>query len=219
MKLAYTTIGQAASDEFVVQKSRFIGHACPVQSEEEAKAFVARIRAAYKDATHNCYAYIVGENAGIMRYSDDGEPGGTAGLPMIELLKKMELVNCAVVVTRYFGGILLGAGGLVRAYRKGVSIAVKAAGVVLMQATCQLHVRMDYGLYARFEKKIAGLPVLHQGTEFSDVVSLTLYVLEQDLEAVKTSILNFCDAKVDISHGVSFFHPWPSSKDISDESI
>ncbi len=217
--LSYTTLGQPASDEIIIQKSRFIGHACPVSSEDEAKDFVAQIRKQHKDATHNCYAYIVGENAGIMRYSDDGEPGGTAGLPMIEVLKQMGLVNCAVVVTRYFGGILLGAGGLVRAYRKGTSIAIKAAQIVQMQATYALHVRMDYGLYARFEKKIATLPVLHTATDFSDAVNLNLLVLEQNLEMLKTNITDFCDAKVDISHGVSFFHPWPSDKEIDDESV
>lgn len=217
MIACYKTLKEAAKDEFIVQKSRFIGHASPVQNEEEAKAFVAEIRAQHKEANHNCYAYIVGENAGIMRYSDDGEPQGTAGLPMIELLKQIGVVNCAVVITRYFGGVLLGAGGLVRAYRKGLSLALKAAQVVLMQSTFSLKIEMDYGLYARFEKKIPSLPVLHEGTEFSDVVSLRLLVLEQDVELVKKTITDFCDAKVDISHDSAFYHPWPSEETLTND--
>ena len=97
---SYKTIKQSAQDEFIVNKSRFIGYASPCQTEEEALAFLKLIRDRHRDATHNCYAYVIGENAGIMRYSDDGEPGGTAGLPMMEVLKKRGVVNCCVVVTR-----------------------------------------------------------------------------------------------------------------------
>ena len=111
----YKTVLREARDEVVIHKSRFIGHAAPVSSTEEALRFLARIREEHRDATHNCYAYIVGANMGVMRYSDDGEPGGTAGMPIIEVLNAREVTNCCVVVTRYFGGVLLGAGGLVRA--------------------------------------------------------------------------------------------------------
>ena len=104
----YRTLRQFASDEFIINKSRFIGYAAPCETEAEALAFLQSIRTKHKDATHNCYAYIIGQNAGIMRYSDDGEPGGTAGLPMMEVLKHQGVVNCCCVVTRYFGGVLLG---------------------------------------------------------------------------------------------------------------
>lgn len=110
-QLSYKTLREENSAEFIINKSRFIGYGCPCGTEEEALAFLARIRQKHKDATHNCYAYIIGLNSGIMRYSDDGEPGGTAGMPIIEVMKARGVVNCAVVVTRYFGGILLGAGG------------------------------------------------------------------------------------------------------------
>ena len=128
-QLSYKTLRAENSAEFVINKSRFIGYGCPCETEEEALAFLARIRQKHKDATHNCYAYIIGLNSGIMRYSDDGEPGGTAGMPIIEVMKARGVVNCAVVVTRYFGGILLGAGGLVRAYAQGSKAALDAAGV------------------------------------------------------------------------------------------
>ena len=127
-QLSYKTLRAENSAEFVINKSRFIGYGCPCETEEEALAFLARIRQKHKDATHNCYAYIIGLNSGIMRYSDDGEPGGTAGMPIIEVMKARGVVNCAVVVTRYFGGILLGAGGLVRAYAQGSKAALDAAG-------------------------------------------------------------------------------------------
>ena len=115
----YKTLLRDAQEEFIVNKSRFIGHGRPCEREEAALAFLSEMRAKYKDATHNCYAYIIGPNMGVMRYSDDGEPGGTAGMPIIEVMKARGVTNCAVVVTRYFGGVLLGAGGLVRAYSQG----------------------------------------------------------------------------------------------------
>ena len=135
---SYKTTRQRAQDEFIVNKSRFIGYACPCETEEEALAFLKEIREKHRDATHNCYAYAIGANAGIMRYSDDGEPGGTAGLPMMEVLKSRGVVNCCVVVTRYFGGVLLGAGGLVRAYTKGCAIALNAAQVSVMEKTARV---------------------------------------------------------------------------------
>ena len=124
----YKTLLKAASEEFIVNKSRFIGHGAPCETEEEALTFLGRMREQYKDANHNCYAYIIGANMGVMRYNDDGEPGGTAGMPIIEVMKARGVTNCAVVVTRYFGGILLGAGGLTRAYARGATAALNACG-------------------------------------------------------------------------------------------
>ena len=126
---SYKTIKQPAREEYVINKSRFIGHACPCQTEEQALAFLKRIREEYRDATHNCYAYVIGENAGIMRYSDDGEPGGTAGLPMMEVLKTRGVVNLCVVVTRYFGGILLGRRAGARLFAQLRAGAGRGAGI------------------------------------------------------------------------------------------
>ena len=128
--ISYKTLLRRDQDEFIINKSRFIGYGCPCETEEEALAFLKQIREKHADATHNCYAYIIGANMGIMRYSDDGEPGGTAGLPIIEVMKARGVTNCCVVVTRYFGGILLGAGGLVRAYSQGSATAIKACGEI-----------------------------------------------------------------------------------------
>ena len=115
----YKTLLTRASDEFIINKSRFIGYGAPAASEEEALGFLADVRSAHKDASHHCYAYIIGANMGVMRYSDDGEPGGTAGMPIIEVMKARQITNACVVVVRYFGGVLLGAGGLTRAYSQG----------------------------------------------------------------------------------------------------
>ena len=134
-QLAYKTLREENSAEFIINKSRFIGYGCPCQTEEEALSFLSRIRTKHKDATHNCYAYIIGLNSGIMRYSDDGEPGGTAGMPIIEVMKARGVVNCAVVVTRYFGGIKLGGGGLIRAYGKATTEGLKAVKVLASEGS------------------------------------------------------------------------------------
>ena len=128
----YKTLLKEAAEEYSIQKSRFIGRAAPVTTVEEALRFLEQVRSEHRTATHNCYAYILGQNAGIMRYSDDGEPGGTAGLPMMEVLKARGVVNCAVVVTRYFGGVLLGTGGLVRAYTQATQAGIEAAELVVV---------------------------------------------------------------------------------------
>ncbi len=128
--MSYFTVKGSATSEFQEKKSTFIGYIKRVNTEEEAKNFVNEIKSMHKEATHNVYAYIVGENKGIQRYSDDGEPQGTAGIPVLEVIKKNDLTDVAVVVTRYFGGILLGGGGLIRAYSKGASSAIEEAGVV-----------------------------------------------------------------------------------------
>ena len=172
-QLSYKTLRAENSAEFVINKSRFIGYGCPCETEEEALAFLARIRQKHKDATHNCYAYIIGLNSGIMRYSDDGEPGGTAGMPIIEVMKARGVVNCAVVVTRYFGGILLGSGGLIRAYSTGASIAVKAAqGADIVP--CQRYlVTLEYPQLARFQQLLAGVDGVQSDETYAADITLT----------------------------------------------
>ena len=177
MTAPYKTLRNAASDEFIIHKSRFIGYASPAQTEEEALAFLQSIRLKHKDATHNCYAYVVGRNAGVMRYSDDGEPGGTAGLPMMEVLKAQGVVNCCVVVTRYFGGVLLGAGGLVRAYTQGCAVALKAAQVVVMEPSRRYLCEVGYPLWDRVQHTLRALPVQLLGSEFTTAVTFTLLML------------------------------------------
>ena len=129
---SYITVSGISCEEIIINKSRFIGYASPCSSENDALTFLQSIRDEHKTATHHCYAYIIGENCGIMRYSDDGEPGGTAGMPIMDVMRTKSIVNCCIVVVRYFGGTLLGTGGLVRAYTQSAQAALSASGIVRM---------------------------------------------------------------------------------------
>ena len=148
MAEGYRTILAPAQDEFLERKSRFIGHIAPAETEEEAVAFVNSVRERHREATHNVYAYVLRDNQ-LMRFSDDGEPQGTAGKPVLEVVLREGLVDVAVVVTRYFGGVLLGAGGLVRAYAQGAKTAVDAARVLNMCPAAVLELDMGYDFYGK----------------------------------------------------------------------
>lgn len=169
---AYLTLARPAQDEFIVKRSRFIGYATPVTTQEDALAFLADIRTRHWDATHNVYAYILRDNQ-IKRYSDDGEPQGTAGVPVLDVLQKEGLTDSAVVVTRYFGGVLLGGGGLVRAYSHTVKLAVDAAKIIKMELCCVLFVRCDYSFYGKLNALVADFGGEVQDTVFDDAVSMT----------------------------------------------
>ena len=209
----YKTLKQAASDEFIVNKSRFIGYASPCETEEEALAFLRSIREKHKDATHNCYAYVIGQNAGIMRYNDDGEPGGTAGMPIMEVLKARGVVNCCVVVTRYFGGILLGAGGLVRAYSHGCAIALNAAQVVRMEMSQRILLDVPYPLWDRVNHALKSLPQLTEETNFGTSVEATLLIRKTDVEEVTRKLIAITDAKVEWLELDELHYPWPTEED------
>lgn len=167
----YKTIRAAASDEFVEKKSRFIGHICPVTTQEQAVAFIREKKSEYWDATHNVYAYVLREGQ-TRRYSDDGEPQGTAGIPVLDVLLKEEVTDCVVVVTRYFGGTLLGTGGLVRAYSHGSKIAVDAGGIVTMTLCAQLRIVCDYTFYGRLSSLIPEMGGVVEDTQFADLVTV-----------------------------------------------
>lgn len=213
----YKTLRQAASDEFIVNKSRFIGHAAPCETEEEALAFLRAIREKYKDATHNCYAYVIGQNAGIMRYSDDGEPGGTAGLPMMEVVKMRGVVNCCVVVTRYFGGVLLGAGGLVRAYSHGCALALNAAQVVKMELSRRILLDVPYSLWDRVNHALKTLPQRTEATQFGASVEATLLIREKDLTAVTEKLTALTDAKAEWLEVDALHYPWPEEETLESQ--
>lgn len=174
----YRTLRQFASDEFIINKSRFIGYAAPCETEAEALAFLQSIRTKHKDATHNCYAYIIGQNAGIMRYSDDGEPGGTAGLPMMEVLKHQGVVNCCCMVTRYFGGVLLGTGGLVRAYTQSTQAGIDAAQLVVVSRCVDLRIRIAYPRYEQLMRLAEDHGAKVLSTDFADAVTMNLRMLD-----------------------------------------
>ena len=181
---SYVTLAGYGRDETVIQKSRFIGEAWPCATEEEALARLKQIREATRDARHHCYAYIIGENEGIIRYSDDGEPGGTAGMPILSLIRSEGAVNCCVVVTRYFGGILLGTGGLVRAYTEGCRIAMNAAGIIRMERTCRDLCEIPYSVWDSVKYTLDRLPARYQDLDFGSSVSFTLLTRSRDREEV-----------------------------------
>ena len=193
----YRTLLRRAEAEYIVQKSRFIGHGCPVSTTEEALAFLEDIRREHRDASHNCYAYIIGQNAGVMRYSDDGEPGGTAGMPIIEVMRARGVVDAAVVVTRYFGGILLGAGGLVRAYSHTCALALGAAKVCVMHPTRRWVFEVAYPLWDRVRHSLEGMPVRMEDTQFAAAVTFTLLVRERDEAALLAALAALTDGKAD----------------------
>ena len=170
------------------------------------------IREKHKDATHNCYAYVIGQNAGIMRYNDDGEPGGTAGMPMMEVLKARGVVNCCVVVTRYFGGILLGAGGLVRAYSHGCAIALNAAQVVKMEESQRILLDVSYPLWDRVNYALKSLPQITEETNFGASVEATLLIRKKDVQEVTDKLTAITDAKAEWLELDELHYPWPAEE-------
>ena len=177
----YLIPSQEAHAEFVERKSRFIGHIFPVETEEEALARIQEMKKQHYDATHNCWAYIIKD--GAVRFSDDGEPGGTAGMPMLQVLQREGLYNIVCVVTRYFGGILLGAGGLVRAYTKGAKIAVDAAGKSMKRVWTVLYVPCPYNFYERVKLLVAECEGIIRQTDFGAEVELELLFPEAQVTA------------------------------------
>ena len=168
----YLVPTQFGEDEFYEKKSHFIGRVWPVETEEEALAKIQEMKKQHYDATHNCWAYII--RGGAVRFSDDGEPGGTAGMPMLQVLQREGLYNVVCVVTRYFGGILLGAGGLVRAYTKGTKIAVDAAGKSMKRVWTVLYVPCPYTFYERVKLLVAECEGIIRQTDFGAEVELEL---------------------------------------------
>jgi len=190
----YRTIYKYGEDEVIINKSRFIGYAMPINSEEEALDFIEKIKSKHRDATHNVYAYVFGENSNIQRFSDDGEPSGTAGIPALEVIKKEDLRNTVVVVTRYFGGIKLGAGGLIRAYTKGAKIGLES-GIIVEQVLHQkLKIRIDYNLYGIVENYLITNGFLIDDIVYDDAVNIYTYIKFSDVE-------NFTKAIIDLSSG------------------
>ena len=209
MAASYKTLMKRGCDEFIINKSRFIGYGAPAETEEEALAFLAEIRKKHADATHNCYAYIIGRNMGAMRYSDDGEPGGTAGMPIIEVMKNRGVVNACVVVTRYFGGVLLGAGGLVRAYTQGAVTAIDACGIGVMYPTARYMMDVPYPMLSRVEYFLKSAPVIVEDKDFSDVITLTLLVKCADEDKLLADLTQLSEGRLEPMRFDETYMAWP----------
>ena len=186
---SYITIANEFRTEYIIEKSRFIATIAPVSTEEEAQAFIQRISKEFWDATHNCTAYAIGPRQEQQRSSDNGEPSGTAGKPMLEVLKKTTITNVAVVVTRYFGGIKLGAGGLIRAYSHSVAKAVQEGPKLLIAPRQIVSLTIDYSYFGSVERQLQTLGLPYQSS-FTDTISLEIYVEPNFVNDLETTITN-----------------------------
>ena len=191
----FTSVSKEFRHEYIVDKSRFITTISPCTTEEEAQAFIGRINKEFWDATHNCTAYALGSKQEQQRSSDNGEPSGTAGKPMLEVLKKTGITNVAVVVTRYFGGIKLGAGGLIRAYSHSVAETLRLAPKELHTTRTQLQATIDYSLYGAVERFLQDKK-LHYEANFGEHVTVTILVPPTDVEGIQKELQ-------DMSHGAA----------------
>lgn len=197
--MSYFTIKNEGEEEFEEKKSVFIGHASRVYNEDEAREYINNVKNLYKDARHNVYAYVIGENLGIQRYSDDGEPQGTGGIPVLETIKKNGITDTVVVVTRYFGGILLGTGGLARAYGKGATLAIKAGGVVEKVKGKPVFIVIDYDVLGKLQYEFEQNKWFINDIEYTDKVKIKTIGLSDCIDEMKNKIINITNGKCDIN--------------------
>ena len=205
--MEYRTVRDLGRAEFVEKKSRFIGTCRPVKTEEEALAFIAQVKSQYWDASHNVYAYIL-RDSGVQRFSDDGEPQGTAGIPVIETMKKAGLVDVALVATRYFGGILLGGGGLIRAYSHTATIALAAAQKVAMRECLLLELPCDYGFYGKAAGLIPECGGVVDDTQFLENVTLSFHLDPADLPALSKKLADQSSGRFSLVEKGRAFYPF-----------
>lgn len=197
--MEFRTIKEDGQVQEEIKKSRFICHAKRVYSEEEARDFITAIKKEHYKATHNCSAFIIGERSEIKRTSDDGEPSGTAGVPMLGVLENHNLTNVCVVVTRYFGGIKLGAGGLIRAYAGSVALAVKEIGIIEIKEQAGIAIQMSYTQYQEYSNFLKEHDLMELETNFTDQVDTMIYVDKEEKENIKTALVEFFNGKVTLT--------------------
>ena len=194
----FITIKENSYDEFVEKKSTFITHLVRVTSEEEAREFIQKMKKKHYDATHVCSCYVVGDNNEITRANDDGEPSGTAGAPMLDVLVKNEIKNVCATVIRYFGGTKLGTGGLVRAYGGGVINALKNATLVERKDALEIRLELDYNLNGKIEYEIEKTNFIVNNLEYTDKIIYTIYVMEEDYGSFQSWIANLTNGQFKI---------------------
>lgn len=197
--MKFRTIKENGQVQEEIKKSRFICHAKRVYSEDEARDFITAIKKEHYKATHNCSAFIIGERSEIKRTSDDGEPSGTAGVPMLGVLENHNLTNVCVVVTRYFGGIKLGAGGLIRAYAGSVALAVKEIGIIEIKEQAGIAIQMSYAQYQEYSNFLKEHHLMELDTNFTDQVDTMIYVDKEEKENIKSALVEFFNGKVTLT--------------------
>lgn len=195
----YKTTAENGTASYEIQKSRFIAYTSHVETEAEARDFVAAIKKKHFDARHNCSAWVLGADSSQQKSNDDGEPGGTAGNPILEAIKQHGLTNVVVVVTRYFGGIKLGAGGLIRAYSHTASLGLEATPCLEVKPFCLMEAEMDYGLLGTVENWIRNEELRTGETAYLDKVTVRLLVEPADCEAISTELTNLTAAQCKIT--------------------
>ncbi|MBQ0138771.1 MAG: YigZ family protein [Kurthia sp.] len=211
MRENYITVKANGSNELIISKSKFIAHCTRVETEEQALQFIQLIKKEHANATHNCSAYVIGEHDQIQKANDDGEPSGTAGVPMLEVLKKQGLKDVVIVVTRYFGGIKLGAGGLVRAYGKATTIGIDAAGVVERRLHHVMKISVDYTLLGKLENEIRQSSYILDVIDYTDAVEFTVFVEKEQEEAFTQWITNLTSGQSEINLVRKEFLEFPQS--------
>lgn len=194
--MGFYSVRNVSETELVIKKSRFIGRAFPVTTEKQAIDIISDLKKQHWDARHNCYAYRVRENGMTARFSDDGEPGGTAGMPMMEVLTKQDISNTLVVVTRYFGGILLGTGGLVRAYTESAQMALESAGIVEYRQCSLLSMDVPYPLWGKVEAFLCRETVIEK-QEYSDQVNVSFWVTSDRTDQIRAMIVEMTDGRLE----------------------
>jgi uncharacterized YigZ family protein len=200
MNYPYYTVKQSSEEAYIVQKSKFISHVFHIQEESEAVSIIEAIRKTHWKANHNCFAYVLGETSHIQKASDDGEPSGTAGVPILEVLKKQNLRDTLVIVTRYFGGIKLGAGGLIRAYLTATSTGIEAAGIIERVPVSLFSVTLDYPLWGAVQNALMQSPYLLNNTAYTDKITLKIAVRLSDSDTFESWITNLCHGQNTLSH-------------------
>jgi len=206
MLVEYTTVAGPGEAVLVEKKSKFIAQVRPVSSVEEAEAFVEMVRKEHWSATHNVPAYIIGVNQNIQKFSDDGEPSGTAGLPILEIMKAYNVVNAAVVVTRYFGGTLLGRGGLIRAYGAAAKEALLNAGIVRMAPATRVKVTVDYTAAGKLENELLSAGITISGTEYMADVTFDLLLLAGQEQRAQELVRELTAGRYSWSVEGQFYH-------------
>lgn len=196
--MEFRTIKEDGQVQEEIKKSRFICHIKRVTTEDEARNFIQAVKKEHYKATHNCSAFILGERSEMKRSSDDGEPSGTAGVPMLGVLENHQLTNVCAVVTRYFGGIKLGAGGLIRAYAGSVALAIKEIGSVHIKEQLGLRLTLSYSQYQELPNFLKAKQLQEQDTAFTDQVQTTIFVDKDDKDSVIESLIELFNGKIDI---------------------
>ncbi|MEK8211845.1 YigZ family protein [Paenibacillus sp. FSL L8-0463] len=202
----YRTVRSPGFREVVIRKSRFIGHVMPVENEEEAVQFIESIKKQHWNATHNCSAYTIGERDEIQRQSDDGEPSGTAGKPILEVIRNQGVKNVAIVVTRYFGGIMLGAGGLIRAYTDGAVLALEAGEVITRVLRREVFVEIEYTWLGKVENELRNKGIKTGETSFTDKVKLLCLPRNDEGDAFKAWITDLTEGQSLVTEGRRLYY-------------